>query len=291
MALRGSRVSGDDIDFAVRDAIDQGSPDATIDRLLAAVHDAALRGPEFSVAHAMLTVSELQLRYGRAPEAEATLRLAVSDDVHDELGEPRAYLAALLADTGRGEEAAREFAKLVELGRAGAPEHQLYGEALEAAGDFESAVRIYTAGEALTEGRQAAQFRKAADRARAGGTSRPAATASTVPPTVLFWPRSDHARAVATWPTLKDDLRADWDDHRTAVERALARAQDPTYGVADYDTFAARTRGLPPIGTTLSGYLRSLPVAGTWPPDLSAACWCGSGQRYKRCCRPRGLVG
>ncbi|MCT2582405.1 SEC-C metal-binding domain-containing protein [Actinophytocola gossypii] len=289
--MRGARVSGDDIDFAVRDAIDQGSPDATIDRLMAAVHDAALRGPEFSVAHAMLTVSELQLRYGRAPEAEATLRLAVSDDVHDELGEPRAYLAALLADTGRGEEAAREFAKLVDLGRAGATEHQLYAEALEAAGDFEAAVRVYTAGEALASGRLAAQLHKAADRARDGGASRTPASVASVPPTVLFWPRSDHARAVATWPTLKDDLGADWDEHRTTVERTLARVQDPTYGVADFDAFNARTRGLPPIGTTLSGYLRTLPVAGTWPPDLSAACWCGSGQRYKRCCRTRGLAG
>jgi tetratricopeptide (TPR) repeat protein len=289
MALRGV-VTGDEIDCAVRDAIDNGSPDATIDRLMAAVRDHALRGEDFSVAQALLAVSELQVRYGRPAEAEATLRLAVADDLRDDVVEPRAYLAALLADTGRGEEAAKEFAALESIGRAGAREHQIYGEALEAAGDLEAAVRVYSAGERLDQG-LAAQLRKAAARARASAnpvapepSARPAAVAS-----VLFWPRADHARAVSTWPTLKDDLGADWEEHRTSVERALARAEDPTYAVADFDTFAARTRGLPPIGTTLSSYLRSAGVTGTWPPSLGDACWCGSGQKYKRCCRPRSL--
>ena len=288
MALRGV-VTGDDIDFAVRDAIDEGSPDATIARLVAAVRDPALRGVEFSVANAMLAVSELQLRFGRPAEAEATLRRAVADDVPADGVEVRAYLAAFLADTGRLEEAEREFAKLTELNRAGAAEHQVYGEALEAAGELETALRIYTVGEALADGGLATQLRKAAARARAGGISLTPAPGRQVPPSVLLWPKDDHRQAVATWPMLKDELGADWDEHRTSVERALARAEDPTYGVADYRAFAARTRGLPPIGTTLSAYLRSLPVAGTWPPVRGAACWCGSGQRYKHCCRPRRL--
>lgn len=288
MPLRGV-VTGDDIDFAVRDAIDEGSPDATIARLMAAVHDPAKRGAEFSVANAMLAISELQVKFGRPAEAEETLRRAVADDVRDDGIEARAYLAAFLADTGRPEEAAREFEKLTELGRAGPAEHQVYGEALEAAGDLETAVRIYTVGEALADGGLATQLRKAAARVRAGGVSLAPAAGRQVPPSVLFWPKDDHGRAVATWPMLKDDLGADWDEHRTSVERALARADDPTYGVADYNAFAERTRGLPPIGTTLSSYLRSLPVAGTWPPVRGAACWCGSGQRYKHCCRPRRL--
>lgn len=288
MALRGV-VTGDDIDFAVRDAIDAGAPDATIGRLMAAVDDPALRGVEFSVANAMLAVSEVQLKFGRAADAEATLRRAVADDVRDEDVEVLAYLAAFLADTGRAEEAAREWSRLTGLGRAGATEHQVYGEALEAAGELETAVGVYTAGQAMADGALATQLRKAADRARAAsGTAAPVVPERTVPPTVLFWPKSEHTRAVATWPTLKDDLGVDWDDHRTMVERALSRADTPTYGIADHNAFAARTKGLPPIGTTLSSYLRSLPVAGTWPPEGGAACWCGSGQRYKRCCRTRG---
>ncbi|WP_154814621.1 SEC-C domain-containing protein [Actinophytocola xinjiangensis] len=286
MALRGV-VTGDEIDFAVRDALDAGAPDATIARLMAAVDDPALRGVEFSVANAMLAVSEVQLKFGRPADAEATLRRAVADDVRDEDVEVLAYLAAFLADTGRSEEATREWTRLVDLGRAGATEHQVYGEALEAAGDLDAAVAVYTAGQALTEGGLATQLRKAADRARAGRPTAPAPQ-RTVPPTVLFWPKSEHTRAVATWPTLKDDLGADWDDHRTLVERALSRADTPTYGIADHNAFAVRTKGLPPIGTTLSSYLRTLPVAGTWPPEGGAACWCGSGQRYKRCCRTRG---
>jgi uncharacterized protein YchJ len=26
-----------------------------------------------------------------------------------------------------------------------------------------------------------------------------------------------------------------------------------------------------------------------WPPERNAPCWCGSGQKYKRCCRPRSF--
>jgi tetratricopeptide (TPR) repeat protein len=288
MALRGVKVSGDDIDFAVRDAVDQGSPDATISRLMAAVADPTLRGVDFSVANAMLAVSEVQLRFGHPAEAEATLRRAVAEDVRDEGVEVRAYLAAFLADTGRAEEAQREFMALTQQGRAGATEHQVYGEALEAAGDSEAAVRVYEVGAALASGGLVTQLRMAADRVRAGGVSRPPVARSSVPPSVLFWPKAEHTAAVSAWPTLKDDLGVDWDEHRMLVERALARAEEPTYGLADYGAFAARTRGLPPIGTTLSAYLRALPVAGRWPPDRGAACWCGSGQRYKRCCRMRG---
>nr|WP_310376412.1 SEC-C metal-binding domain-containing protein [Catenuloplanes atrovinosus] len=24
-----------------------------------------------------------------------------------------------------------------------------------------------------------------------------------------------------------------------------------------------------------------------WPPERNGACWCGSGQKYKKCCLPR----
>lgn len=293
MAVRGV-VTGDDVDFAVRVAIEAGSPDATIERLMAAVRDPALRGAEFSVAHAMLTVSELQLRFGKAAEAEATLRQAVADDLRDDLGEPRAYLAAYLADVGRKEEAQREFATLAEHGRAGAQEHEIYGEALEAAGDQEAAVPIYTAGEQLAEdagdSATAVRLRKSANRARGGGVARVTTGRSGAGASVLVWRKTDHARAVATWPMLKDDLGTDWDEHRAMVERALARAEEPTYAVADFVAFSASTRGLPPVGTTLSAYLRAAPVAGTWPPEHGSACWCGSGHKYKRCCRPRGLA-
>ncbi|OLF17060.1 hypothetical protein BU204_13275 [Actinophytocola xanthii] len=285
-------VSGDDVDFAVGEAIDRGSPDETIDRIMAAVHDPALRGAEFSVAYALVAVSELQLRFGRGPEAEATLRLGVSEDVRDELVvELRAHLAALLARAGRPEEAAREFARLEEQGRAGAQEHLVYGDALADTGDVEGALRGYQAGERLArEPALAAQLRKSADRARSSASEaaadrRPAGGV----PSVLFWRRVDHTRAVAAWPTLKDDLGADWDEHRTLVERALARAAEPTYAVADFDSFAAHTRGLPPIGTTLSAYRRMSAVSGTWPPEGAATCWCGSGKKYKRCCRLRGI--
>ncbi|MFC6581654.1 SEC-C metal-binding domain-containing protein [Planomonospora parontospora] len=27
-----------------------------------------------------------------------------------------------------------------------------------------------------------------------------------------------------------------------------------------------------------------------WPPERNDPCWCGSGRKYKQCCRPRGFA-
>lgn len=327
MAKRDA-VTGDDIDYAIRDAEAAGTPAAVIERIMAAVDDPALRGPGFSVGEALVGVSQLQLRFGLTEEAEATMRAAVDADSRDELIDARGWLAALLVDIGKPEEAAREFATLKELGRAGPDEHLVYGEALETAGAFPAAVKVFAAGELAAERAGepgiAAMLRRSADRARNDGV--PSGPRYTVPalaaggrperedllgdlpdelldddpgPEVaaaLFWPRADHERVIGSWPELGEEVGGDWDTHRAITERVLTQAGEagavPLLLVSTYESFAPHA-GAHPTAATLDGYLRKcageVDIAG-WPPERNAPCWCGSGQKYKRCCRPRGFA-
>jgi hypothetical protein len=314
-------VTGDDLDIADRDAA--ASPDAVIERIMNAVADPALRGEGFNVGEAMVRVSELQLTFGRPADAEATLRAAVAAGEHGEYLDTRAWLAALLVDLHRPDDAAREFAQLKKLGRAGADEHLIYGEAVEASGDFTAAINVFAAGELAAERAgdttTARMLHRAADRARNGGV--PSVPRYAVPalaaddllddlpddllegddagPEVaadLFWPRPDHERVVAAWPDLAAEVGADWDEHRTLIERDLARAAElgavPLLVVSSFVSFEPHA-GAHPTVATLDSYLRKnadeLDIAA-WPPERNAPCWCGSGQKYKRCCRPRGFA-
>ena len=59
-----------------------------------------------------------------------------------------------------------------------------------------------------------------------------------------------------------------------------------------------RIRGVPRIqerhravtvGSAEYPDMRTQPTLFPWPPARTAACWCGSGRKYKQCCRPHGL--
>jgi SEC-C motif len=301
-------VTEADLDWAVRDAAEAESPNAVIERIMAAVGDPALRGPDFSVGAALATVSELQARYGRPDEAEATLRRAIADDAHGEFVDARAWLAALLVGQGRPDAAAAEFALLEESGRVAPDDYLSYGEALEAAGEFPGAVNAFAAGELLAERVEdtglATMLRRSADRARNGGVpSAPVPAlagpdlgtppdADSEPAVVLCWSRADHERVVAEWPTMAAEFGGDWNEHRVRIERHLVRATEtgavPLLARCGYESFAPHAGAHPTIAT-LDGFVHEhadeLDIV-VWPPDRNVPCWCGSGRKYKRCCRP-----
>jgi hypothetical protein len=310
-----------DLDLAFSDADADGSPDAVIARIQAAVDDPALRGEEFSVAYALVMVSDLQVRSGRPEEAEATLRAAVAANVRDDATyvDPHASLAALLVDRGRGADAAREFALLKESGCADGNAYLIYGEALEVRRDFAAAINVYAAGEVVADrtgdASLAAMLRQSADRARNDGV--PSVPRVAVPALarrapeldedwpgepaaeigcLLFWPRAEHDRLVARWPALAEEVGRDWDEHRARLERLLAgEAAEGGAGVlavADFASFTAVAGDAPEPGA-LDRYVRrhgDVLESRRWPPERNAPCWCGSGRKYKLCCRPRGFV-
>ncbi|MEU4236081.1 SEC-C domain-containing protein [Actinoplanes sp. NPDC026619] len=111
---------------------------------------------------------------------------------------------------------------------------------------------------------------------------------------LLFWPQAEFDKLLAQWPDLAEAYGKSWDEHRAHLERELVRLAGAGRvgltvlpgSVAGLDKFA----GDPAETKTRAGYARQLatgPGQISWPPERNAACWCGSGNKYKKCCLPR----
>ena len=127
----------------------------------------------------------------------------------------------------------------------------------------------------------------------ANSTARAAAPADDL----LFFPKAEFDGLLAKWPALAPAYGADWDEHRAHLERELVRlAGTGRVGltllpgtVAGLTAFAGGD-GDATDPKTRAGYADRI-ATGTgqipWPPERNAACWCGSGLKYKKCCLPR----
>ena len=119
-----------------------------------------------------------------------------------------------------------------------------------------------------------------------------------LPDALLFWPSAEFAQATRLWPELVEVFGATWGEHRAGLEGQLVAAQQsPPVPVLvagkaeDLAGFAAANEGDPRDLDVLDGYLAQLMEAEPglrWPPDRNEQCWCGSGDKYKKCCLPRG---
>ena len=74
------------------------------------------------------------------------------------------------------------------------------------------------------------------------------------------------------------------DEHGPVVMR-VCRALLGSHDADDAwsDTFLSAMQAYPD--------LRTQPIMLSWPPPRTGPCWCGSGRKYKLCCRPHGLGG
>jgi hypothetical protein len=118
-------------------------------------------------------------------------------------------------------------------------------------------------------------------------------------PVILFFPEPEFDEALRRWPDLAADQGATWDDHRATTETELQlRAEYSAEGLGVIPGSAnalaefARTSGSDEIDTaTIQAYRDSLVDSGTakisWPPGRNDPCWCGSSNKYKKCCLPR----
>lgn len=109
----------------------------------------------------------------------------------------------------------------------------------------------------------------------------------------VFWPEAEHARMIIRWPHLAAEIGTTWDEHRRRVERHCAlvednglRVEQATGDVAGFEAFLASRNVTEPSPSDLQEYpdLRAQPTLFPWPPARTAACWCGSGRKYKQCC-------
>jgi hypothetical protein len=113
--------------------------------------------------------------------------------------------------------------------------------------------------------------------------------------TLTFWPKDAHERLLALRPELAEQVGETWDEHRERTEVGLVQITRnglaAGYTLADGAEFAAFADGYR-RKDILDAYAKASSNAmniQTWPPARNAACWCGSGRKYKQCCRPYGL--
>lgn len=229
---------------------------------------------------------------------------AVATGGHAEPG-TRCYLAGHLLVAGRPGEAADLFRRERSLH----PSPALFvfaGEAYEVSGDLRQAAAWYTAGYTRFEHAGSAQ-----DLLWLLGSRRRARAALGEPPDELdlaaeeavsslsddvvlqvFLTRAEWRAWERTWP----GSLAPWssfEQQRAAIEEQLRHGGEDrdvllvpltVHGLQEH----AAPLGLDPTAEqTRLDCGRSLADEGvgvTWPPAKNAACWCGSGSKYKRCC-------
>ncbi|MFJ7135664.1 SEC-C metal-binding domain-containing protein [Streptomyces fungicidicus] len=113
------------------------------------------------------------------------------------------------------------------------------------------------------------------------------------PVAVLHWPAGELTELLSAYPTLAEEYPSHG-DHLSAIEgalRELASSGTPNLGIVtgtvpSYEAFAASELASPSDATLLPQYATTLAARGravAWPPERSAACWCGSGQPYGEC--------
>jgi tetratricopeptide (TPR) repeat protein len=114
---------------------------------------------------------------------------------------------------------------------------------------------------------------------------------------LLFWPRAEFDRLVAQLPAVSQSYGGTWDEHRAQLERELVRLAGLgrtgltllTGSVAGLIGYAG-SDGEPADPKIRAGYARQVAAGSgriTWPPERNEPCWCGSGNKYKKCCLPR----
>lgn len=213
------------------------------------------------------------LKAGHRVEAEEqfdSLRAERGADVHLELTRANALL-----DSGHSEDALKGFDRALELARA-ADEGALDEVRLERR-EAREELRVH----ADAEDRLVQRSDLGVD-------------PQTLQAAVAWFPRSEHAEALARWPGLADDLEEP-DSYCRMIELALRRASPPgsptalaaPLRVSELEEFAAERELHADSARARSGLDAELARTGralSWPPSRNDPCWCGSGRKYKRCC-------
>jgi tetratricopeptide (TPR) repeat protein len=145
--------------------------------------------------------------------------------------------------------------------------------------------RFLTRLDASPAARRAGRTPAVSDRTTVGGLG---------PLGVLHWPQGQFERLIDAWPELADDYGGDADGHRQATEQELRALADQGAhlmvapgSVEELIALAADWGVDPGESSTRARYAAELTATGravAWPPGRNEPCWCGSGQKYKRCC-------
>jgi hypothetical protein len=111
---------------------------------------------------------------------------------------------------------------------------------------------------------------------------------------VLVWREAQFRAGLVRWPAFAETYGS-WDTHRAEAERRLRHLSESgtTTGllIGSVDGLAAFAGSNDPMDADVrqqyADHLAGVDQVWAWPPGRNVPCWCGSGQKYKRCCLPR----
>lgn len=272
--------------------------------------DAALRYADRAV-DAYRTQDDSTGAFARALRARILFRVGRDDEAIDELtalrpllteqGDAAAYVSAALDAGGRSSTAEQWLTTAVETimaDRAASTDQPKEPKDADSAG-----VLFFLLQQRHRVRRDLAlphdQNDNLADRLESGLTGNTGRTVTEPTATdLLFWPRDDFDRLRSDWPALGETYGRDWDEHRARLERELTRlAGGGRTGLTvlrgsldGLVGFAPQRGGDPTDPKIRAAYAQELTTGSSqipWPPERNDACWCGSGNKYKKCCLPR----
>ena len=102
---------------------------------------------------------------------------------------------------------------------------------------------------------------------------------------LVFFPQAEFAKLIEQWPALTEVYGKDWDEHRARLEKDLVRLGGHALLKGSVAGLAAQ--GDPTDPKTRAAYADKPGEEISWPPERNGLCWCGSGNKYKKCCLPR----
>jgi hypothetical protein len=115
--------------------------------------------------------------------------------------------------------------------------------------------------------------------------------------TLLFWPQPEFEKLLQRWPSLAEEYGRTWDEYRTTVQKTLLLWSESSHlrlgllvgSVEELATHAQRSGDDPTDPQARQDYAHELAEPSreiAWPPGRNHPCWCGSSQKYKKCCLP-----
>jgi tetratricopeptide (TPR) repeat protein len=111
------------------------------------------------------------------------------------------------------------------------------------------------------------------------------AQAATPQAELVFFPEAEFAKLIEQWPGLAEVYGKDWDEHRARLEKDLVRLSGRA--VLKGSVAGLSAQGDPTDPKTRGAYADKPGEEIPWPPERNGLCWCGSGNKYKKCCLPR----
>lgn len=116
--------------------------------------------------------------------------------------------------------------------------------------------------------------------------------------TLLFWPQPELEQLLERWPELTEEYGRTWDEYRTTVQKLLTLWSESGHlrlglmvgSVGELVSYAQHSGDDPTDPQVRQDYAEDLTEPSreiSWPPGRNHPCWCGSAQKYKKCCLPR----